>query len=720
MKRSLILLALLLGAAGTLAAEPERPLPTLVLPATSEAMSVRVELPSTLVPQRGMSFQLREVGDLTVPLRGGFPVPGADGTAASGRLGFVAAVPPAPPGASGDRRFRLEPLDVGASEPPPGPVAAAPALESPPSPAPGPGLPRSPSLNSELQFRFREVDENSLALDHGSRPVFVYRHGIISKAGVPAHRARSSYLHPLYGLDGEELTDDFPVDHYHHRGVFWSWPHVGVDGRQADLWMLQGITNRFERWLAREEGAGGAVLGVENGWYVATSKVMTERIWLTVHPEQDDQQAIDLDCTWIPMGRPVTLAGAEGKSYGGMTIRYAPGSDTVITTPLGNGTNDLYMTKLPWADLSRRFEGRNTTSGAALFVAPDHPSYPPTWLTRHYGVLCLGWPGVEAQTFAPDVPIRCRYRLWVHRGTPTPAALERAYRAYVDGTKARWEVGTDPQPLRASLEADRVRVFVGDSLFTEYCFPADGKLPHFFPLNGPRSGQSVTIRNADPYPHHASLWLGCDQVNGGNYWQEGLDRGQIRSKDVRLIEAEGERVAFEQDCIWERPGAEAPFDDHRRIRIFAPSPERRVIDVEVTLKARIDVTIGKSNHSLFAARMAPDLAAAGGGALRNPAGGLAELGTFGRLGAWMDARGKRPTGTEGLTLFPHPANDGGQARWFTRDYGFLSPTPMYWLEGDALHLRRGDSLRLRYRVLIHADAPPTGELDRVAKAWAAE
>jgi hypothetical protein len=32
---------------------------------------------------------------------------------------------------------------------------------------------------------------------------------------------RCHYIHSLYGLDGEVLTEDFTADHPHHRGIFW-------------------------------------------------------------------------------------------------------------------------------------------------------------------------------------------------------------------------------------------------------------------------------------------------------------------------------------------------------------------------------------------------------------------------------------------------------------------------------------------------------------------
>lgn len=295
-----------------------------------------------------------------------------------------------------------------------GPVTASRAAEAAPKKA----------------FRFAEVSDKSLGLWEGGKPVLVYNHGVMSKAGVPAELDRSAYVHPLYGLDGEVLTDDFPKDHLHHRGLFWAWPHIQISGQEYDLWALKGIRHQFERWQQKEATKRGAVLAVENGWYVGAEKVVQERIWLRVHPATADERAIDVDCEWVPVKAPVTLQGAPGKSYGGLTLRFAPGTNTAITIPSGLTKEDLPMTNLPWADLTRLWDAEKKTSGAALFVHPSHPDFPPQWLTRHYGVLCLGWPGVKAATFQPGQVIRCRYRVWIHRGSVDADQLARAYEAY--------------------------------------------------------------------------------------------------------------------------------------------------------------------------------------------------------------------------------------------------------------------------------------------------
>jgi len=294
-------------------------------------------------------------------------------------------------------------------------------------------------------FRLGEVSDKSLGLWEGVRPVLVYNHGVIRSTNAPVNLARSSYLHPLYGLDGEVLTDDFPKDHYHHRGLFWAWPHVRIGEQEMDLWLIKGIRQQFERWLRRDAGKSTAVLGVQNGWFVGDRKVVEEEVWLRVMPTTDDGQAIDIELILKPLKEPLTLRGAEGKSYGGLTLRFAPRTgETIITTPLGSSKDDLLITRLPWADLSAHFAGASKPSGAAIFISPKHPNYWPEWMTRHYGVLCVGWPGVEAQTLPPGKPVHCRYRIWIHRGIPEVARLKQVYDDYARTSSNAPPISAEP------------------------------------------------------------------------------------------------------------------------------------------------------------------------------------------------------------------------------------------------------------------------------------
>lgn len=274
-----------------------------------------------------------------------------------------------------------------------------------------------------------------------------------------------------------------------------------------------------------------------------------------------------------------------------------------------------------------------------------------------------------------------------------------------------------PQELRAEKKADRISIYIGDKLLTEYLYPDSEKYPYFYPLNGPVSEDTITTLRETNYPHHSSIFFGCDQVNGGNYWQEGLERGRIVVKDTKLAKPGGPEIVIEQTCRWERPGAEAPFDDVRRIVIAAPTSTIRNLDFSVKLKARMPVKIRKTNHSLFSVRMSPDLSAARGGLLINAEGKKGEKETAGQKSAWMTARGTRDGKTEGLVLMDHPSNKWYPSPWFTRDYGFLSPTPMNWLEGGELNLSKDEEIHLSYRVQVYAGERSQAQIQAEFEKW---
>lgn len=257
------------------------------------------------------------------------------------------------------------------------------------------------------------------------------------------------------------------------------------------------------------------------------------------------------------------------------------------------------------------------------------------------------------------------------------------------------------QQVTAKIKKDKVIVNVDGNLFTCYKFGKLQKYPYFWPVNGPVSGESITTESSQPYPHHHSLFFGCDRVNGGNYWQEGNEQGQIVSSGLKLIEKKGNRVVFTDKCLWQKPGSEPVILDERHITISAPNESLRFIDFEISVEPLTDITILQTNHSLFSARVVPELSVKSGGTLVNAEGKTSEKETWGVESAWCDYSSTRNGTTEGIAILQHPENRWFPSKWFTRDYGFFSPTPMNWLKDGRLELAKGETLTLRYRVVIH-------------------
>ena len=273
------------------------------------------------------------------------------------------------------------------------------------------------------------------------------------------------------------------------------------------------------------------------------------------------------------------------------------------------------------------------------------------------------------------------------------------------------------QPVSAQRLDDRIIVRVSDQTFTCYRFGPGQKYPYFFPVNGPLSGRSVTTESSLPYPHHRSLFFGCDRVNGGNYWQEGNELGQIVSKGPSIESRSPDSVGILDNCEWRQPGRSPIIADRREITISAPSPILRIIDFAVTLTALTDIRIERTNHSLFSARIDPALSVKSGGVLINAEGAAAEKGTFGNASPWCDTSGRHCGVTEGLAIFDSPRNPWFPSRWFTRDYGFFSPTPFEWLGQEGLSIRQGEALSLRYRVVVHAGDAGQADIRGLYQQW---
>ena len=277
-----------------------------------------------------------------------------------------------------------------------------------------------------------------LTLKEEGRPVFSFNHGEIQppNGGV----ARSGYIHPLYGLDGDVLTDDFPSDHPHHRGVFFGWPRMTVMGEDVDVWHLRGLQPRFHEWEEIRVEDDTASLRVVNLWRPEGSErpAVEERVRYLVRPADEAGRVIDIRGTFSNLTRePVVLRGQTGAGYGGLNVRMDGGRpEVVITTANGalDGDADVEEPASPWAAHTSRAGDHGPRSGVAIFQHPGNPGYPvPSWTLRHYGFLGAAWPGQRSHTIEPGETLELRYRLLVFRGSADEAEVAERFAEFLDG-----------------------------------------------------------------------------------------------------------------------------------------------------------------------------------------------------------------------------------------------------------------------------------------------
>lgn len=277
----------------------------------------------------------------------------------------------------------------------------------------------------------------------------------------------------------------------------------------------------------------------------------------------------------------------------------------------------------------------------------------------------------------------------------------------------------EAEGLTAYIKDSAVQMRWNNRPLTAYRAKPSQKYPYFYPLNGLASGTSLTTESALPYPHHRGLWLGCDPLNGGNYWADnGMESGQIKSEGLELDKTTKKSAVFHDRCRWIRPGADAPFSDERAFTVSMIDKRVWVIDAKIKLNALQNIEIKKAKHSFFAIRAASDISCPYGGVLMNSEGGIGAEGTYGKEARWCGFHGKRAGGSgivEGISVMTHPDNPW-KPIWFTREYGHLSPSPFNFLD-EPWRLRKGKSIELKYRVALHVGTPQEANLDGVYRQW---
>lgn len=233
--------------------------------------------------------------------------------------------------------------------------------------------------------------------------------------------ARADYVHPLIGLDGEVLTEDFPADHPHHRGVFWAWHQVLAGGRaMGDSWACRDIVwdVRSVKVLAGEDGS--AALKADVHWksphWKGAEPFLAHTVTLRVHRVANGARAIDFTIALRAPGGNVQIGGADNdKAYGGFSVRIRLPGDLVMTGPKGRVTaKRTPVAAGGWLNFAGTFGGAK--SGLAVLVHPSCPGGPQPWILRR-SKSCQNavYPGRRPVSVPADRPLVLKYRLLIHR-----------------------------------------------------------------------------------------------------------------------------------------------------------------------------------------------------------------------------------------------------------------------------------------------------------------
>ncbi len=326
--------------------------------------------------------------------------PTANG-ARTGRLWWLM-----PAGSPGRRAFVLTETST----------AAPPAMEA-----------RQDAVSGQLDIR----DSGRAVLRYNYRTV---EPGDVLDKVAPANRIyarpRSDYIHPLYGPDGEELTKDWPLDHPHHRGIYWAWPEVDYHNERGDLHALQRVFARPTGRFVLQSGAVYAEIQAENLWHWEDREpIVREWSILRAYRSTPRGRCVDLTFHFTALGDDVALARRGTDKYGGLNLRLSAITDQQIVHHTDPPNANPQMA---WSDQLDVIKGGKGVVGLAVLQKRTNPCYPGDWIQFPE----LNWSQPTFPTantryvLKKGQTLTLQFRLWIHTGKASAEACADQWRAY--------------------------------------------------------------------------------------------------------------------------------------------------------------------------------------------------------------------------------------------------------------------------------------------------
>jgi hypothetical protein len=278
------------------------------------------------------------------------------------------------------------------------------------------------------------MDDDGVLFTEGDSKILFYQRRTKS---LDEKYARANYIHPLFDLDGNVLTEDFPVDHLHHRGIFWAWHQLWVhDKKIGDGWTCSRFSWEVQQLAAEIQLAGPATLRAKVLWQSPDwvddqgkpKPLVDESTLLHIHPQREGVRYLDFDIRLLALEEELSLGGSEDdKGYGGFSVRIHLPDDVQF-----HGRDGLMEPQLtaiaggPWLDITGSFNAPGQRNGLAVLCHPSSAGYPQPWILRSKrSMQNAAFPGQHPIPLSTTQPLVLRYRVVLHREPVDAATIDK-------------------------------------------------------------------------------------------------------------------------------------------------------------------------------------------------------------------------------------------------------------------------------------------------------
>ncbi|MES2238907.1 MAG: DUF6807 family protein [Bacteroidota bacterium] len=286
-----------------------------------------------------------------------------------------------------------------------------------------------------------KINTNQSYFTEGKDSILTYQ---ASEKSINGKYIRSNYIHPLYTLDSEVLTEDFPIDHLHHRGIFWAWHQLYIGSKRiGDGWEIENF--KWEVAAVKELKQKNNSKAIQNTvfwksplWLAKNGKqkpFVKETTLIRVYPKQQHYRQIDIEIALLALEPNMKIGGSEDdKGYGGFSPRIKLSKDVEFTDPTGKITpTNLPIPASAWMDISSSVGKNGSKAGLTILCHPKNPGFPNPWILRDKRSMqnaVYPYPGAKAVPLSNKKPTVLHYSLIIHEGNVNSIPINEIYKSY--------------------------------------------------------------------------------------------------------------------------------------------------------------------------------------------------------------------------------------------------------------------------------------------------
>jgi hypothetical protein len=238
----------------------------------------------------------------------------------------------------------------------------------------------------------------------------------------------------LYGPDGSRLTEDFPADHPHHRGIFWAWHQILINNKLiSDGWELKNFQQKVtsvEFMLKKGTGLLNTTTEWRSPlWENGSKAYLKEETRITIHPKTDNFRRIDFEIRLKALTDRLSIGGSEDeKGYSGFSARLRLPADVLFTGE--KGTVEPTNTAIEAGramNVSGSFLSGGKQGGVVIWSDPSNPAPSNSWiLGKADNMQNVAFPGRKPVAIPFDQPLVLKYSLLVYQETMTQKQIKKA------------------------------------------------------------------------------------------------------------------------------------------------------------------------------------------------------------------------------------------------------------------------------------------------------